>query len=541
LSLVVGQMVTLATKVMIAVATYLAAGCGRTERSSDDAVPQQPDFEAKLHDSGSRVIDAAVRNLPEQAPNVAAVSGSEHLTPEQLRDPEICRSCHPGHYREWSSSMHAYAALDPVFLAMNRRGQRETGGALGDFCVRCHAPMAVADGLTRDGLNLEQLPDQKRGVSCYFCHNVVAIDADHNGQLRIAGDNVMRGSIEDPTESSAHGSAYTDVFNSKKPARNDMCGGCHDIVMPSGVQLERTFREYRQGLFSHRPEPDAPTLESCAGCHMPLQRDVAAVVPPDLPKRVLHEHLWPGIDVALTEFPNKAAMRSAIEECQLGLASVAFFTLEVIPPNIFTFRLETNAGHNQPSGAAQDRRMWLEVAAFDANDQPIAASSSGLIGSQEIEEWPPGDPRHDARLWMFRDHIFDAQGEPTHMFWDAAPSARHPLGYESNTLAVRKDSLGQGTHFVEKSFELSGAAGTTLPARVTARLRIRPIGMDILHDLVRSGDLDAAIVQEVPTFTFRAELVWRLADGFMNTISANVPSDCVTYRCLLNPDLGVCP
>ena len=50
--------------------------------------------------------------------------------------------------------MHAYAAEDPVFLAMNQRLQRETGGALGDFCVRCHAPMAVREGATRDGLDL---------------------------------------------------------------------------------------------------------------------------------------------------------------------------------------------------------------------------------------------------------------------------------------------------------------------------------------------------------------------------------------------------
>ena len=56
--------------------------------------------------------------------------------------------------------MHAYAADDPVFVAMNQRGQRETAGALGDFCVKCHAPVAVHDGLTTDGLNLATLPSR---------------------------------------------------------------------------------------------------------------------------------------------------------------------------------------------------------------------------------------------------------------------------------------------------------------------------------------------------------------------------------------------
>ena len=55
---------------------------------------------------------------------------------EELMDPEACKTCHPIAYQEWSGSMHAYAADDPVFLAMNQRAQRETSGALGDFCVQ---------------------------------------------------------------------------------------------------------------------------------------------------------------------------------------------------------------------------------------------------------------------------------------------------------------------------------------------------------------------------------------------------------------------
>ena len=81
---------------------------------------------------------------------------------EALMDPKTCRPCHRDHYDEWSQSMHAYAANDPVFLAMNRRGQEETAGALGDFCVRCHAPMAVLEGRTSDGLELESLDLHRR-------------------------------------------------------------------------------------------------------------------------------------------------------------------------------------------------------------------------------------------------------------------------------------------------------------------------------------------------------------------------------------------
>lgn len=501
-------------------AVFFAACSGGASQPSPGSPP--------LRDAGP-MRDAALVDAG-RAP--AAPGGNAgYMTPEQLRDPESCKGCHPSHYREWSSSMHAYSALDPVFIAMNQRGQRETGGALGDFCVRCHAPMAVADGLTHDGLNLAELPDQKRGVSCYFCHNTVEVQDDHNGMLRVAGDNTMRGPLSDAVESGAHRSAFTDMFDHAKPEHNAMCGGCHDIVLHNGVELERTYREFQGGLYAMRPAESAPTLETCASCHMRSRSDVVAVAPPGAPKRSLHEHLWPGVDVALTDFPNRAALRSAIEDCQLGIASIVFFTLDVTAPNTFTFKVETNAGHNQPSGAAQDRRMWLEIQAFDADGKLIPAASSGMIGDQEVEDRPASDPQ----LWMFRDRIYNERGEERHMFWEAAPSQAHPLGYESSALTVRSEMLGFGTHYVEKSFVLPGAAGAAIPAKIKARLRLRPIGMDVLQDLVDSGDLDSAYLQQMPTFSFGAQLDWSAADGFVKSAQAEIKNDCKTYRCLIDP------
>gem|GEM_PF-5333001 len=58
------------------------------------------------------------------------------LTRAELMDPAACQTCHPQQFGDWSQSMHAYAADDPVFQAMNQRGQRETNGALGDFCLK---------------------------------------------------------------------------------------------------------------------------------------------------------------------------------------------------------------------------------------------------------------------------------------------------------------------------------------------------------------------------------------------------------------------
>ena len=119
------------------------------------------------------------------------------LTRAELEDPEACKSCHPAQYEEWSGSMHAYAAEDPVFRAMNKRAQRDNP-ATGSFCMQCHAPLAVRQGLTTDGSNLDEVPAPKRGVTCYFCHNVDAVLGTHDNPLHLADDTTMRGEYRDP-------------------------------------------------------------------------------------------------------------------------------------------------------------------------------------------------------------------------------------------------------------------------------------------------------------------------------------------------------
>src|SRR5689334_12143190 len=77
------------------------------------------------------------------------------FTIEQLKDPETCKDCHPKQYQEWSGSMHAYATDDPLFVAMNKMGQEEA--KIGPFCVKCHAPMAVHEGMNDGAVELDKL------------------------------------------------------------------------------------------------------------------------------------------------------------------------------------------------------------------------------------------------------------------------------------------------------------------------------------------------------------------------------------------------
>src|SRR5262249_18849318 len=167
------------------------------------------------------------------------------------------------HYADWSGSMHAYASDDPVFVAMNKRGQRETKGALGPFCVNCHAPMAVQTGATKDGLNLAELSPSLKGVTCFFCHAVDAVNGTHNDPLHLAEDDAMRGPFGDPVDNTAHAAVYSTLHDRDQLESASLCGSCHDIVNDHGAAIERTFDEWKHTVFAH-PGGGA----TCGQCHM---------------------------------------------------------------------------------------------------------------------------------------------------------------------------------------------------------------------------------------------------------------------------------
>src|SRR5262245_32446239 len=108
-----GLPLTLATLATILLAIALGAGCGATPgvtRLSDNAVTAPPGQETRF------------------------------LTAKE------CRDCHPVHYREWRTSMHAFAQHSPAVINFINFVIRGSGGTLGSFCTRCHTLVGISAG-----------------------------------------------------------------------------------------------------------------------------------------------------------------------------------------------------------------------------------------------------------------------------------------------------------------------------------------------------------------------------------------------------------
>jgi hypothetical protein len=460
--------------------------------------------------------------LPACASNPDPPEPQSFVSREALMDPETCRGCHQKQYTEWSSSMHAQAADDPIFLAMNARGQREAG--IGDFCVNCHAPLAVRTGASVDGLNLATLPQKLKGVTCYYCHSVEAVEGTHDNPLRLAEDDVLRAELRDPMENPVHRSTYSALHDRDQLESAKMCGACHDIVNDHGTHIERTFEEWQSSVFS---QPLVGT--TCGQCHMDQSTSLQPAAPGGPPRR-LHSHRFPGVDVPLgdvaldLEAADLEAAKQAVQSfldtslqsalCVRGTPGNA--QIQVVLDNVA-------AGHRWPSGAAQDRRAWVEVKAY--------AGGSLVYQSGSVPEGTSVTLSQDPDLWLIRDCLLGELGEEAHMFWEARD-------VDSNLLPAQltfdvADPRYYQSH-VMQSYPRVGML-SVYPERVTMQVYLQPVGLDVIDDLVESGDLGdtagfslAELRAQLTPLRVGNELQWTAELATERSLEEGLPIACVS-------------
>jgi hypothetical protein len=422
---------------------------------------------------------------------VAALGcGRDAIDRPALLDPASCEGCHPDAYREWSGSMHAYASDDPVFLATNRLGQRETDGALGTLCIGCHAPVALATGAVGDPAEIAEVPQALHGVTCVACHQIEAVTALHNGGLTWAEDTSMRGALAEPAATAAHGNDYSALLDSRELASSDACGACHDVALGE-LGIEQTYAEWSASVFAS----GAGGL-SCSGCHMPGRTAPAAK---DGRPRRIHDHSFPGVDTALVPWPEAAAQRALVDR---DLAGVLLATLCVQPAaggvQVAVTLDNAQGGHAFPSGVTHARRAWVELVADEGG---ATTFQSGAYGADDHV------PLDDGSVWALGSRFLGADGVEVGRVWEAAGIERFDL-----PAAVTRDPADPAYyHAVTRTYRVPG-----VPDRVNLAVHLQAMSVDIIDDLIGTGDLDPEIRDELVMLELGSTVrEWRFArDGY---------------------------
>lgn len=417
------------------------------------------------------------------------------FTRDELLDPATCGKCHVDHYAQWSGSMHAYAAEDPLFRALNARFQKKTNGTEKDACVRCHAPMALQDGLTTDGLNLDQVPAKYKGVTCYFCHTVESVGELHNNGLKLGAPTTMRGGFTGAVANPAHKSAYSDLHDGTKLSSARACGSCHDIITSKGAHIEKTFLEWQGSLFATEKGL------SCNSCHMRADEQPRPIASFEgVFARSYHTHTFAAVDRALVPFPQLEQQKAEVQAfldasiqaavCVSKRGDKAKF--RVILDNVF-------AGHAFPSGSTSDRRVWVELIA--KNGDQIVYKSGAVEDGKAVLDGP-----EDPDLWLLRSIVFDDNKQPIHDF-GLAKCEETRLLPPPVTADINDPRFYQRN--IVRDFPADGRF-VPLPETVTLRVRIVPVGYDVMDDLIANAGLDPAlrakmeIMQVGPTVTWKA-------------------------------------
>ena len=319
----------------------------------------------------------------------------EFIALTDFRQAETCRPCHPVHYEEWKSSMHAYAMKDPVFHSGWEEEQAHRPETGEQFCIQCHNPYSYVSGSEVDTANALI----SEGIGCDLCHSMVAV----HDQV-VTADNVAAsaeyflnvesgikfGEITDPVDNGFHGSMGLSMFNSSR-----MCLPCHNLNIRE-LDAEITFTEWAGSGFA------AMSIE-CQTCHMADYQGYAAdpAANPGVPERTVHHHSMVGVDLdlskSLTDNPQGEAvvamLQSAADLDVTGTPTVDNDTLHL------SLTIQNLTGHSFPSGVSFARELWLELQVFDGSQVYF---SSGLLDSHS------SDLSSDVEI--FNSVLYDANG-----------------------------------------------------------------------------------------------------------------------------------
>lgn len=340
---------------------------------------------------------------------------------QAFRSAEVCRSCHPDHYEQWSLSAHRYAMHDPVFQALTLRRQDDLLGHEDGHCTACHSPIATRSGDVRPGDTFEQLaPISLEGVTCEACHKVSGLDRPNNAGHQYDPEGPMFGTLPEGSESPFHGVQFSSLHQT-----SEFCAGCHDVI-EEAVVLEQPYQEWSTSTSSQNDV-------ACQSCHMRSRPGYASPLGPW--RESVHDHTFVGVDIPidggeLTE-EERETLRTSIEGLLANTASMGIEPVDT-SSGALTFHVSvTNdvEGHNLPTGSTFYRQMWIELIVFDASGEPILSrgtlDENGRLSNVGDED-------------IFHSTLVDVIGEPTWFPWEAeehivrslAPHERRNVAYE---------------------------------------------------------------------------------------------------------------
>ena len=277
-------------------------------------------------------------------------------------NPQVCLGYHLEKFDTWKTSQMSRGFTGDFFqaqyfkLAVVDAERDEEVKGLKAGCIGCHSPSAYKTGDTPPtptrSKNFDSFWNQKggiklfadRGVFCDFCHTIEDFEDtmpyNHNYVSNATPDvDPKRGDLEFPW------SPYHDTARSELHEDPAFCGICHNELNDFGIWVKATEIEYQEG-----PYPGEEI--ACQDCHMPPIAGKPAKMGPARAEH--HDHWFGGGFTGFVEGAAKISLN--LDKTQLQTGEKVDFSIKVhhLAP-----------GHKFPSGASEERDVWLHVGIYD--------------------------------------------------------------------------------------------------------------------------------------------------------------------------------
>jgi len=389
-----------------------------------------------------------------------------------------CGGCHTKHYAEWKTSMHSYALIDPVYRAIVNVRQADYDGLQDRFCLQCHTAIGTRSGDVKRNFSFDALASiTLEGITCESCHLVSRMERDYNSGHVLDDTGPIRGPIANAAASAFHDSEHSDLF-----AQSSFCGGCHDVIEVSGLNLERPYQEWLRS-------PAEQADQSCQSCHMPEYTGSAA---PGAPERTLHEHRWVGVDMPISDgFVDATELADLKTRIQSLLDTAASLSLDSSASisagsqlDLYVTIENKIAAHNLPTGSTFNRQVWLDLTVKDGTGQVIYSTGQLDANGDLQDHFSELAPYGDADLIVLSSRFVDKHGNPEVFPWRAAELTNHSL----SPMYRRTFTL----------FVPTGAS-TTGPLDIQARLRFRAFPPFLLRRLGLADKVDRVPIFDIAT------------------------------------------
>ena len=391
------------------------------------------------------------RNRP-FAPSLAHTSTNGAFDPLSLAGSETCGAsgCHTEIYKEWKTSAHRYAAMDPIFQGIQNVMAKQNGPESTRYCGGCHDPISLFSG--SKNIFVEKLTGSlgyDEGISCLACHSIQKTDIQGNANYTMwqPAEYLWQWSPDHSLGAVARNflirawPAQHNRLSKRMYKKPEYCAACHkqfidqEVNRVGWVQLQNQYDNWAASHWNHKG--DAKATVECRECHMPLvdSTDPAAGDSmdynrrPDDRKHRSHRFLaansfvpaflrldgsdkqveltasWLQGHIEIPEIRNKWA-EGPIVKVRIEAPPTA------IPGKTIPVRVvmtSNKVGHDYPTGPLDMIQSWVELRVEDADGRTIFTSGQ----RNERNFLPPG-------TFLFKAEPVDQYGNliDRHNLWE---------------------------------------------------------------------------------------------------------------------------